>query len=104
MTGTKENDAPMPPQMSLSDQGARTTFANWAAVTFSAEELVVGFGLIADQPSGGQVVQVSDRIVCTFYTAKRLLMLLEKAVERHEQDFGVLELDPMKRLKQPLKR
>ena len=98
------NEHPPEQSLAVSDQAARTTFANWAAVTFSAEELVVGFGLIADQPTGGQTVQLSDRIVCTFYTAKRLLMLLEKAVERHEQDFGVLELDPMKRLKNAPKR
>jgi hypothetical protein len=43
-------------------------------------------------------VQVSQRIITNFYTAKRLLHALQLTLARHEQMFGVLETDVQKRI------
>ena len=45
-------------------------------------------------------IVVADRIVTNFYTAKRLLYALQTTIQRHEQTFGVLEIDVQKRVQQ----
>ncbi len=43
-------------------------------------------------------IRISQRLVMNYYTAKRLLLALNMAVQRHEQAFGQLELDVNKRV------
>ena len=44
-------------------------------------------------------IQVKQRIIVNFYTAKRLLAALQMSVARHESVFGVLETDINKRVR-----
>ena len=44
-------------------------------------------------------IEVKQRIIVNYYTAKRLLAALNMSVQRHEAVFGVLETDIQKRLK-----
>jgi len=77
-----------------------TTYANWYRVTGSPEELILEFGLT---PNMGLVteeaIRVSQRLVLSHYTAKRLLAHLHYALKRHEEVFGQLEMDFRKRMK-----
>jgi hypothetical protein len=75
------------------------TYANFARVTGSPEELVLDFGL-NPTPFGSPStpVKVSERLVLNYYTAKRLWAALGMALQRHEQAFGVLETDVNKRV------
>ena len=74
-------------------------YSNYCRVTGTPEELILDCCL-STNPQPGQVVElkVQNRIVLSFYTAKRLLAALHMAVQRHESAFGVLETDVSKRL------
>jgi len=75
------------------------TYANFCRVTGTPEELIVDFGL-NKQVAGTspETIQLTQRIIVNFYTAKRLAAALVMAVQRHEQAFGPLETDVQKRI------
>ena len=87
------------PKVEVTDDKAVTSYANFCRVTGTPEELIIDFGLNA-QPYGvpTEPIEVSQRIVTNYYTAKRLLHALTLSVQRHEQAFGVLETDVQKRV------
>lgn len=89
-----------PVQVQVADENAMATYANFCRVTGSPEELIVDFGL-NPQPIGvpKDPIQVKQRIIVNFYTAKRLLAALQMSVARHESVFGVLETDINKRVR-----
>ncbi len=89
-----------PVQVQVNDDNAMATYANFCRVTGSPEELIVDFGL-NPQPVGvpKDPIQVKQRIIVNFYTAKRLLAALQMSVARHEAVFGVLETDINKRVR-----
>jgi hypothetical protein len=81
------------------DKNAVCLYANFCRVTGTPEELILDFGLNA-QPFGvpTEPVEVKQRIVTNYFTAKRMLQALHLSVQRHEQAFGVLETDVQKRV------
>ena len=83
----------------MKDRYVLTSYVNFCRVTGTPEELIIDFGLNT-QPFGPttEPVQASQRIVTNFFTAKRLLHALQLTVQRHEQAFGVLEVDVQKRV------
>ena len=89
-----------PVQVQVVDENAVASYANFCRVTGSPEELIVDFGL-NPQPIGvpKDPIQVKQRIIVNFYTAKRLLAALQMSVARHESVFGVLETDINKRVR-----
>ena len=93
-------DAQQMVQVQVEDTGAIALYANFCRVTGSPEELIIDFGL-NPQPVGvpKDPIQVKQRIIVNYYTAKRLLAALNMSVQRHEAVFGVLETDIQKRLK-----
>lgn len=86
-------------QIRVNDQGVTATYANFCRVTGTPEELILDFGLNS-QPFGTQPepVQVTQRVVMNFFTAKRMLHALQLTLQRHEAAFGVLETDVQKRV------
>lgn len=86
-------------RVEVSDKNALCLYANFCRVTGTPEELILDFGLNA-QPFGvpSEPVEVKQRIVTNYYTAKRMLQALHLSVQRHEQAFGVLETDVQKRV------
>ena len=84
---------------------ANAAYANFCRVTGTPEELIIDFGLNA-QPMGvpTEPIEVTQRIVVNFYTAKRMLAALQMSLQRHEAAFGVLETDVQKRVKPGLMR
>ncbi len=93
------DDNKAPRTVSVNDEEAICSYANFCRVTGSPEELIVDFGLNA-QPmgAGDQPVDINQRIVLNFYTAKRLLHALHVSVQRHEKVFGNIETDIQKRV------
>lgn len=85
-------------QLVLDESKTVSHYANFCRVTGTPEELIVDFGLNA-QPLGStdRPVQINQRAVMNYYTAKRLLHAINVAVRRHEEAFGELELDIAKR-------
>ncbi len=104
---TEDGDQPQPapqpaqaaPRVEVTDKHAISLYANFCRVTGTPEELILDFGLNA-QPFGvpTEPVDVKQRIVVNYYTAKRMLQALHMSVQRHEQAFGVLETDVQKRV------
>jgi len=92
-------DAPQRQRVEVEDKDAVCLYANFCRVTGTPEELILDFGLNS-QPYGmpTEPVQVKQRIVTNYYTAKRMLQALHLSVQRHEQAFGVLETDVQKRV------
>jgi hypothetical protein len=86
-------------EMVVDDSGALATYANFCRVTATPEEVILDFGL-NPQPfsTGGQVVKTNQRIVMSFYTAKRLLSAIGMTIQRHEQTFDAIELDVSRRV------
>ena len=91
--------APAPRTVPVNDTNAASTYANFCRVTGSPEELIIDFGLNA-QPMGStdQPVDINQRVILNFYTAKRLLHALHVSVQRHEKVFGNIETDIQKRV------
>ncbi len=101
-TASEQPTQPRPPvhQLQVNDANAIACYANFCRVTGSPEELIIDFGL-NPQPVGvpKDPIEVKQRIIVNFYTAKRLLAALQMSVQRHEAVFGVLETDIQKRLR-----
>lgn len=95
-------DAP-PPQIPVDISEMASLYANFFRVTGTPEELVLDFGLNTQlSPTGGpETVKLNQRLVMSFFTAKRLLNALSWAVNRHESTFGLIETDFQRRLKTP---
>jgi len=97
--GDLPNQQGLPP-FRFDDSKVAATYANFCRVTGTPEEIIIDFGL-NPQPiaTPTQPIVVNDRIVMNFYTAKRMLIALQTTIMRHEQVFGVLEVDVQKRVK-----
>ena len=88
-----------PGQIPVDESHIAATYANFCRVTGTPEELIVDFGLnkqVGDQAA--ETIQLTQRIIVNYFTAKRLAYALGMAVQRHEQAFGNLETDVQKRV------
>jgi hypothetical protein len=82
----------------LDDGGVAAVYANFCRISGTFEEVVLDFAMNAHPPgTAPESLKLNQRVVMNFYTAKRLLGALAKAVQAHEQAFGVLETDVRKR-------
>jgi hypothetical protein len=73
-------------------------YANYCRVTGLAEEVVIDFGLSADSSEMARdAVKTNERVIVSFFTAKRLLDALQVTVNRHESAFGSVETNVEKR-------
>ena len=86
-------------QIEVNDAKAVASYANFCRVTGTPEEFVVDFGLNKNMnPEPHEPIEIAQRLIVNFFTAKRLLAALHMAVQRHEAAFGVLETDVQKRV------
>lgn len=85
--------------IAVDESKADCSYANFCRVTGSPEELIIDFGLNS-QPMGSsdRPIEINQRVVLNFYTAKRLLHALHISVQRHEEVFGGIETDIQKRV------
>jgi hypothetical protein len=76
------------------DTNMRTSYANVCNVLGTREEITLLFGSNQSWQIGQDQVRVvlTDRVVLNPYTAKRLLIMLEKGMREYEARFGVLAL------------
>ena len=95
----EETQSAQPMPVPVDESHILATYANFCRVTGTPEELIVDFGL--NKQVGGtspETIQLTQRIIVNFFTAKRLAAALAMAVARHEQAFGVLETDVQRRI------
>ena len=87
-------------QLLLDEREMRTTFANAYRIHHTAEEVVLdfGFNMANPNPQGGQQQQllfkVTDRVIMSYPSVKRLTISLQQLVRRYEQQFGEIQTQP----------
>jgi uncharacterized protein DUF3467 len=86
-------------QVSVDASKAHAAYCNFCRVTGTPEELIIDFGLNT-QPMGvpSEPIEITERIVMNYFTAKRMMGALQMSLQRHEAAFGVLETDVQKRV------
>jgi len=86
-------------RLHIDDSDTPLTYSTNVRVWSTPEEINLDF---AGPPrSGGNNtarLKIDQRIVLSPWAAKRLALSLAQAVQRYEQSYGTLELDPRKRL------
>ena len=90
------------PQQTLTVEDGHSTasYANFCRVSSTPEELILDLGLNPNPFAQGSVtIHVGQRIIMNHFTGKRLLQALAMTLQRHEQAFGTLETDVMRRLR-----
>lgn len=99
---TPDQAAPNVQQFPTDYSTLSTIYTNFCRVNVTPEELVLDFGLSTQlTPNPSEPVRMTHRIVMNFYTAKRLMMALHNVVQKHENEYGVLELDFTRRARTP---
>lgn len=87
-----------PQQIAIDDSKASPLYANFCRVTGTPEEMIIDFALNTEPFAVPTTpIAVTQRIVTSFFTAKRLWQALGMTFQRHEAAFGVLETDVQKR-------
>jgi hypothetical protein len=91
-------------QVTLRDEKAVSIYSNVSRVAVGpqAEEVIVDFGVMAQDPQKPEqlVMDISTKVYLSQFAAKKLALTLSQAVQRYEQQFGAIELDPRRRVKQ----
>jgi hypothetical protein len=93
-------------QIPVDVSNRETAYVNFFQAHLNADEVYLDLGTFSQvvTPAGPEAIALSHRLVMNFQTAKRLAEVLRAAVARHEQMFGVVELDPARRLRNPPQR
>jgi hypothetical protein len=86
--------------LSMDESRLVTVYSNFCRVTGTPEEVILDFALNSKPfETSPEPISVSQRIILTPMTAKRLIYALGMSVERHEATFGVLETNVGRRLR-----
>lgn len=87
-------------QLLLDEREMRTAFANAYRIHHTAEEVVLdfGFNMANPNPQGAQQQQllfkVTERVIMSYPSVKRLTISLQQLVRRYEQQFGEIPTQP----------
>ena len=85
-------------QLQIDDSQAETTYSSTVRVSGTAEEINLDFaGPIRPTGPKAATLKIEQRVILNPWAAKRLAVALGQAVQRYEQSYGPLELDPRKR-------
>ena len=95
-------------RLRIDERNMSSSYANAFRANGTAEEVMLDFGLNMvnptpqqaqgdEQPQAEIVFQINDRVILNYYSAKRLAITLGQIIRRHEEQFGVLEMDVAKR-------
>ncbi len=88
-------------QLRIDDAQASHGYASICRVAGTAEEITVDFaqGIRPGGQSNVAVLKIDHRVTMSPWAAKRLALALGQAIQRFEQVYGELEIDPRKRAK-----
>jgi hypothetical protein len=92
---------PQQMQVPINDEDLLNLYVNFFRVTGNPDEVLLDLGMYSQVvgPTGPEPVQLTHRLILNFVTAKKLAEVLRVVVARHEQAFGVVEIDPNRRLR-----
>jgi hypothetical protein len=97
---TKRSSAQDIQQLPLDMSKMDTSYSNFVRVTSTPEEMLIDFGINVQSDQAQKTpLQVSQRVVMNYYSAKRMVTAVRVAVERHEKAFGEIETDVRKRMR-----
>ena len=84
------SDDPSPPklQVQIDDDLAQGVYSNLVLLNHTENEFVLDFAFI--QPASGRA-KVRARVISSPRHTKRLLLALQKNVERYEERYGTIE-------------
>lgn len=88
-------------QVPIHDSEMENLYCNWFRVSGNWDEVLVDVGFHSQVmgAAGPEAVNLSHRLIMNFVNAKKLAEVLRVVVSRHEQMFGVVEVDPNRRLR-----
>ena len=88
-------------QVPINDAEMESLYVNFFRVTGNPDEVLLDLGMYSQVigAAGPEPVNLSHRLIMNFVTAKKLAEVLRVVVSRHEQAFGVIEVDPNRRLR-----
>ena len=87
-------------QVLVDERDMKTLYANAYRIHTAEQEAVIDFGFNMPNPNAqpGQqqqvLLKVTDRVVISYVTAKRLALSLQQLVKRFEQQFGEIPVMP----------
>jgi hypothetical protein len=87
----------------IDERNLQTGYVSGFRPMMTAEEVILDFGLNLIRPTGNKdnpaelVFQANNRLIMSYFSAKRLAMVLGQIVRRYEQQFGEIELNAAKR-------
>lgn len=86
-------------QLVVDEKDLKTIFANAYRIYTTAEEVVIdlGFNMPDPNPQGGAprlLFKVTDRVIMSYASTKRLAGSIAQLVKRYEQQFGEIPVRP----------
>ncbi len=80
-------------RVTLDERDLKTIFSNAYRIHTTAEEVVVDFGFNMPDPNPQQTTpqllfKVTDRVIMSYTSIKRLSVSLSQLIKRYEQQFG----------------
>jgi hypothetical protein len=93
LMSSSSDDVPAPPklQIQIDDDISQGVYSNLVLLNHTENEFVLDFAFI--QPSNGRA-KVRSRVISSPRHTKRLLLALQKNLERFEERYGRIELGP----------
>jgi hypothetical protein len=93
------HSAPAVPAVQFETRGAVPVYANVFQASGSAEEIVLDFGLFDQRKAEGNpvAIPVSQRLVLSYPTARRLADFLNALLRRHDENPGTSAREPRNR-------
>lgn len=85
-------------RLGIDESSVETYYSSITRISGTAEEILVDFSQ-GIRPTGqnAAVLKVDARVTLSPWAAKRLALALGQTIQRYEQSYGVLEVDPRKR-------
>ena len=89
-------------QLHVDDSNAHTFYSSTSRISGSAEEIIIDFsqGMRPGNRPNTAVLKIDGRAILSPWAAKRLALALNQTVQRYEQAYGALEIDPRRRQQQ----
>ncbi len=86
-------------QVLLDERDMRTIYSNAYRIHTSAEEVIVDLGFNMPNPNqqpGQQqlLFKVTDRVIMSYASAKRMMLSMQQLIKRYEQQFGEIPAQP----------
>ncbi|MHC4994159.1 MAG: DUF3467 domain-containing protein [Planctomycetota bacterium] len=86
-------------QLRIDESKAAITYSSTSRLSGTAEEIVIDFsqGIKPGPQPNTAILQIDSKVILSPWAAKRLALALNQTIQRYEQAYGALEIDPRKR-------